>query len=60
MLYRKMLFAGRKSCCYKKMEFGKGDFVTFPKDLSCIWDIREPVKNTIISDSDDVKIKKSC
>ncbi|MBF0119669.1 MAG: cupin domain-containing protein [Desulfobacterales bacterium] len=28
----------------KKVEFGKGDFVTFPKDLSCTWDIKEPVK----------------
>ena len=28
----------------EKVEFGKGDFVTFPKDLSCIWDIKEPVK----------------
>ena len=28
----------------KKVEFGKGDFVTFPKGLSCIWDIREAVK----------------
>ena len=27
-----------------KVEFGKGDFVTFPKGLSCIWDIKEPVK----------------
>ena len=26
------------------VEFGKGDFVTFPKGLSCVWDIREPVK----------------
>ena len=26
------------------VEFGKGDFVTFPKDLSCIWDIKEPVR----------------
>jgi len=26
------------------VEFGKGDFVTFPKGLSCIWDIKEPVK----------------
>jgi len=24
--------------------FGKGDFVTFPKDLECIWDIKKPVK----------------
>lgn len=27
-----------------KVEFGKGDFVSFPKGLSCTWDIREPVK----------------
>lgn len=27
-----------------KVEFGKGDFVTFPKGLSCKWDIRKPVK----------------
>lgn len=24
--------------------FGKGDYVTFPKGLSCIWDISKPVK----------------
>ena len=28
----------------KRVEFGKGDFVTFPEGLSCIWDIKEPVK----------------
>ena len=28
----------------EKVEFGKGDFVTFPKGLSCIWDVKEPVK----------------
>jgi uncharacterized protein len=28
----------------KKTEFGKGDFVTFPKGLSCVWDIKEPVR----------------
>ena len=28
----------------KKVAFGKGDFVTFPKGLSCVWDIKEPVK----------------
>ena len=27
-----------------RVAFGKGDFVTFPKGLSCIWDIKEPVK----------------
>lgn len=28
----------------KQVEFKKGDFVTFPKGLSCIWDIKEPVR----------------
>ena len=28
----------------KSINFGKGDFVTFPKGLSCIWDIKEPVR----------------
>ncbi len=28
----------------ERVEFGKGDFVTFPKDLSCVWEIVEPVK----------------
>jgi uncharacterized protein len=28
----------------KTVEFGKGDFVTFPKGLSCVWDIKAPVK----------------
>ena len=28
----------------KKVKFGKGDFVSFPEGLSCIWDIKEPVK----------------
>ncbi len=27
-----------------QVEFEKGDFVTFPKGLSCIWDIKVPVK----------------
>jgi len=27
-----------------RFEFGKGDFVTFPKGLSCVWEIRKPVK----------------
>jgi uncharacterized protein len=26
------------------VEFGKGDFVTFPRGLSCVWDVKEPVK----------------
>ena len=28
----------------EKVEFSKGDFVIFPKGLSCTWDIKEPVK----------------
>ncbi len=28
----------------KSLKFGKGDFVTFPKGLSCTWDIKKPVK----------------
>ncbi|MBF0465822.1 MAG: cupin domain-containing protein [Nitrospirae bacterium] len=28
----------------KKVEFGKGDFVTFPKGLACTWDIKEAVR----------------
>ena len=27
-----------------KVEFSKGDFVTFPKGLSCTWDIKSPVR----------------
>ena len=27
-----------------KVSFGAGDFVTFPKGLSCVWDIKKPVK----------------
>ena len=26
------------------VNFGKGDFVTFPKGLSCTWDVKEPVR----------------
>ena len=26
------------------VEFGKGDFVTFPKGLKCKWDVKEPVR----------------
>jgi uncharacterized cupin superfamily protein len=27
-----------------KVEFQSGDFVTFPKGLDCVWDIKEPVR----------------
>ena len=28
----------------EKVEIGKGNFVTFPKGLSCVWDIKEPIR----------------
>lgn len=28
----------------QKVNFGKGDFVTFPKGLSCTWDIKKAVR----------------
>ncbi len=28
----------------KSVKFGKGDFVTFPKGLSCTWNIKVPVR----------------
>lgn len=27
-----------------KITFGKGDFVSFPKGLSCTWEVKKPVK----------------
>ena len=29
---------------YEEVEFGKGDFVTFPQGLKCIWNVIEPVR----------------
>jgi uncharacterized cupin superfamily protein len=28
----------------KKVKFGKGDFVTFPKGLSCTWVVEKPIR----------------
>lgn len=28
----------------KSVSFGAGDFVTFPKGLDCVWDIKAPVR----------------
>ncbi len=28
----------------KSVNFGKGDFVSFPQGLSCTWNIKKPVK----------------
>ena len=27
-----------------RVEFGKGDFVTFPRGLSCVWEVKQPVR----------------
>jgi len=27
-----------------KAEFGKGDFVTFPEGLKCVWKVLKPIK----------------
>jgi uncharacterized cupin superfamily protein len=26
------------------VHFGKGDFVTFPEGLTCVWDVKQPVR----------------
>ena len=28
----------------KSVQIGQGDFVTFPKGLSCVWNVKAPVK----------------
>ena len=28
----------------KSVSFGSGDFVTFPRGLDCVWDIKEPIR----------------
>jgi uncharacterized cupin superfamily protein len=28
----------------KTVRFGKGDFVSFPKGLSCTWNVKKPVR----------------
>ncbi|RMF05228.1 DUF861 domain-containing protein [Candidatus Woesearchaeota archaeon] len=40
------ILEGRAVVSYdgKKVEFGKGDLVVFPKGLSCVWKIIEPIK----------------
>ena len=29
---------------FKSVTFGAGDFVVFPKGLSCVWQVKKPVK----------------
>ena len=33
-----------KTAAGKNVSFGQGDFVTFPKGLSCTWIVTKPVK----------------
>ena len=28
----------------ESVSFGKGDLVVFPRGLSCVWDVKEPVR----------------
>jgi len=28
----------------QKVRFGAGDYVVFPQDLSCTWDVKKPVR----------------
>jgi uncharacterized protein len=28
----------------RRVSFGKGDFVTFPEGLSCVWNVKQPVR----------------
>ena len=28
----------------ESVSFGKGDYVVFPKGLSCVWDVTSPIK----------------
>ena len=28
----------------KSVNFGPGDFVTFPKGLTCVWNVKKPVR----------------
>ena len=45
-----LLIAGEVSVTYDggSVLLGAGDYVTFPKGLSCVWDVREPVKKHYI------------
>jgi len=35
------------------VEIGAGDFVTFPRGLACVWDVRKPVRKHYRFDSED-------
>ena len=35
----------------KSATFGKGDYVVFPRGLSCVWNVKAPVKKHYILDS---------
>ncbi|TAL70792.1 MAG: DUF861 domain-containing protein [Bacteroidetes bacterium] len=35
---------------FEEVEFGKGDFVTFPQGLKCEWNVVEPVRKHYLFD----------
>ena len=41
-----LLIEGQVTVTYAggSVRFGAGDFVVFPKGLSCVWDVTKPVK----------------
>lgn len=41
-----LLVAGQVTVTYDggNVTFGPGDYVIFPRGLSCVWDVSEPVK----------------
>ena len=45
-----MLIDGRVSVTYDggSVSFGAGDYVIFPRGLSCVWDVTAPVKKHYI------------
>ena len=45
-----LLVTGEVTVTYDggSVSFGAGDYVTFPKGLSCVWDVSKPVKKHYI------------
>ena len=45
-----LIMEGEVSVSYegKTVSFGPGDYVTFPKGLSCVWKVSKPVKKHYI------------
>ena len=41
-----LIVEGQATVCYDggSVSFGAGDYVVFPKDLSCVWKVSKPIK----------------